>query len=110
VLTAGASATSLPAGQPLTFSGTVAPIHPGKVVYLERQNAFGTGYHVVGITALTGAGTYSITHFVFGAGKQVYRIKVPGDPLNQANSSAPFTIEVTPAPLGSLKPQSQNAL
>jgi len=110
VLTAGVSATSLPAGQPLTFSGTVNPIHPGKTVYLERQNAFGTGFHVVGVGTVAADGTYSIMHFVFGAGKQVYRVKVPGDPTNQANSSTPFTIEVTPAPLGSLRPQPQSRL
>jgi hypothetical protein len=109
VLTAEASATSVPAGQPVTFSGTVSPSHEGKVVYLERQNAFGTGFHVVGITSLTG-GSYSITRFMFGGGKQVYRIKVPGDPLNMASSSTPFTVEVTPAPPGLLHPRAQNNL
>jgi len=110
VLTAGASASTVQAGQPLTFSGTVAPVHTGKVVYLERQNAFGTGWHVVGVTTVTGGGTYSITRFVFGAGKQSYRIKVPGDPVNMAASSGPFAIEVTPAPPGLLRPRAQNSL
>jgi hypothetical protein len=110
VLTAGVSATTVQAGQPLVFSGTVAPIHPGKVVYLERQNAFGTGFHVVGVTTLTAGGTYSITRFPFGSGKQVYRIKVPGDPANMAASSSPFTVEVTPAPPSLLRPRAQNSL
>lgn len=110
VLTAGVSATTVQAGQPLVFSGTVAPIHAGKVVYLERQNVFGTGFHVVGVTTVTSGGTYSITRFPFGSGKQVYRIKVPGDPLNMAVSSSPFTVEVTPAPPGLLRPRAQSSL
>lgn len=107
VLTAGVSATTIQAGQSLTFSGTVAPVRAGHVVYLERQNAFGSGYHVVDVGTLTTAGTYTIAHFVFGPGKQVYRVKVPGDPAYQAVSSAPFTIEVTPAPPASLQPVTQ---
>jgi hypothetical protein len=104
LLTAGVSGKSVQAGQSLTFAGTVTPVHPGKIVYLERENQFGGGFHVADVGAVTAGGTYSITHFFFGVGKQVYRIKVPGDPDNQAMSSTPFTIEVTPAPPAALKP------
>jgi hypothetical protein len=107
VLTAGVSATTVASGQPLTFSGTVIPTHPehpGHVVYLERENAFGGGFHVVDVGTVEPDSAYSIVHSVFGAGKQVFRVRVPGDPQNQAVSSSPFTIEVTPAPPGSLKP------
>jgi hypothetical protein len=104
VLTASVSATTIQAGQALTFSGTVTPGPVGHVVYLERENAFGGGYHVANVGTVGAGGAYSITHFVFGSGKQVYRIKVPGDPANQAVSSTPFTVEVTPAPPGSLRP------
>jgi hypothetical protein len=102
VLTAGASTKAIKSGESVTFSGTVAPIHAGKVVYLERENSFGGGYHVADVGTVTAGGTYSITHFIFGAAKGVFRIKVPGDDDNQAVSSSPFTIEVSPAPPGAL--------
>jgi len=107
VLTAGVSATSVQSGQTLTFTGTAVPTHPehpGHVVYLERENAFGGGFHVVDVGTVEPDSAYSITHPVFGSGKQVYRVRVPGDPQNQAVSSSTFTIEVTPAQPGSLKP------
>ena len=107
VLTAGVSAATVPAGQTLTFAGTVTPFREGHVVYLERQNANGGGYHVVDLGTLTagpaGTGTYSITHAFFGMGKQILRIKVPGDPENEGVASAPFTIEVTPSPAAALR-------
>jgi hypothetical protein len=104
VLTAAVSATTIPAGQSLTFSGTVTPDHVGHVVYLERENLFGGGFHVADVGTVTSASTYSIGHFVFGSGKQVFRIKVPGDPENQAISSTPFAIVVTPSPAALLHP------
>jgi len=104
VLTAGISAMTVQSGQPLTFAGTVTPGNAGKTVYLERENSFGGGYHVADVGSVTAGGTYSITDFIFGVGKAVFRVKVPGDPNNQAIASAPFTVEVTPAPPASLKP------
>lgn len=109
-LTAGVSGYTVPAGQPLTFSGIVSPVRAGKAVYLERQNLVGGGYHIVDLTSVTSTGGYSITHYMFGSGKQVYRVRVPGDPDNQAISSTSFPIEVTPAPVGSLRPVSQGTL
>ena len=100
VLTANASATTVQAGQPLTFSGTVTPVYAGKAVYIERQNQGGTGFHVIDVGAVTSAGTYSITDQVFGTGSDVFRVKVPGDPSNQSAASQLFTITVTPAPPG----------
>ena len=58
VLTAEASATSLMEGQVVTFSGNVAPTpaQPGHVIYLQRENASGTGFHVVRVgTGHTGS-------------------------------------------------------
>ena len=99
LLTAGVSGTKVLAGQPLTFSGTVTPAHKGKTVYLERENQFGGGFHIAELgEVLFPSGTYSITHVFFGAGKQVFRVHVPGDPENQRVSSPTFTIEVAPSP------------
>jgi hypothetical protein len=115
-LTASASATALQDGQALTFTGTVTPGHAGKHVYLERQDLSGSGYHVVAVAPLqapasaSGPASYTIVHIVFGTGKQVYRIKVPGDPDNQGSASAPVTVEVTPAPAATLAPGPQPPL
>jgi len=111
-LTAEISATSLEDGQAFTVSGFVTPYHAGHLVYLERQNVSGNGYHVVAVAKLTpsgtGAASYSVAHAVFGVGRQLYRIKVPGDPGNLGAASAPFAVEVTPAPAAALQPGPPN--
>jgi hypothetical protein len=115
-LTAASTASSLQDGQTLSFSGTVTPYRAGHEIYLERQNGAGTGgFHVVAVAMPQAAepgqpASYTISHVVFGLGKQVYRVKVPGDPDNQGVASAPFTVEVTSAPPGSLQPGAQTPL
>jgi hypothetical protein len=106
LLSASASAAASPAGQPVTFSGTVTPVHTGHVVYLERENLAG-GFHVADVGTVAADGTYSISHYMFGSGKQVYRIHVPGDPENMGTSSQTFPVQVTPPPPGSLRPLPQ---
>ena len=110
VLTASASATTVSSGQALTFAGTVTPARVGHVVYLERQNVFGGGFHVVDVATVAADSTYTINHAIFGLGSEVFRVKIPGDPLNQAISSTPFSITVTPATPGALSPHAQNKL
>jgi len=105
VLTAQVSATTIQAGQPLTFSGTVAPDHTGHVIYLERQNAAGTGYHVVQVGRVLPGSTYMIMHQIYVPGTKVFRVKIPGGPENEGAVSAPFTIQVTPAPASALAPE-----
>jgi hypothetical protein len=111
VVTASAESTKLASGTVDTFSGTVAPAtRVGHAVYLEKQNPFGGGYHVVDLGFVASGGTYSIKYDVIGSGKQVYRVKVPGDPINQAASSTPIEVEVTPAPILAPKLQPQPTL
>ncbi|HEY4450885.1 MAG TPA: hypothetical protein VGN13_04735 [Solirubrobacteraceae bacterium] len=100
VTTAGASAGTVQSGQALTFSGTLTPARVGHTVYLERQNAFGGGYHVVDVGTVAADGSYAIVHVIFGKGAEVFRVKAPGDHVNQASSSAQIPIQVTPAPAG----------
>ena len=102
VLTAEASPTTLPAGQAVTFSGTVSPDHAGHAIYLERENASGTGFHVVQRGYVLPNSTYSIVHQVYVPGTKVYRIDVPGGPENGRAVSQPFTIQVNPAPAAAL--------
>ncbi|HEY4426793.1 MAG TPA: hypothetical protein VGN08_01155 [Solirubrobacteraceae bacterium] len=110
VVTATASATKVQSGQPVAFTGTVNPIQAGHPVYIERQSAIGGGFHVVEVTTVSGAGTYSIAHAVFGSGTAVLRIHIPGGPENQGASSQTFPIEVTPAPPGALHPAAPGRL
>jgi hypothetical protein len=105
VLTAQVSATTVQAGQSLTFSGTVAPDHTGHVIYLERQNATGGDFHVVQVARVKVGSAYSIVHTVYEPGVKVFRVKIPGGPENEGAASTPFTITVTPAPAAALAPE-----
>jgi hypothetical protein len=103
-VTATPSATSVQAGVPVTFTGTVtpAPTHP-HLIYLERQNASGLSFHVVEVAQIGPGGTYTLSHAFFGPGTAKLRVKVPGDPERQGVGSAIVPITITPAPPGSLK-------
>jgi hypothetical protein len=105
VLTAQVSATIIQAGQTVTFSGTVAPDHTGHVIYLERQNAHGSGFHVVQVAFVGAGSTYSIVHRLYDPGVKVLRVFIPGGPENQGAASPPFAIAVTPAPPSTLVPE-----
>ncbi len=107
LLTASVSRTTVPAGQPVVFSGAVAPNHAGDVVYLERRDAKGVGYHVIQVGLIGAGSTYTIEHRFYDAGSKNVRIYVPGGPLNGAGASAPFTIEVTPVLATALTPEAE---
>jgi hypothetical protein len=102
VLTAQVSQSTIQAGQALKFSGTVAPDHTGHVIYLERQNASGDGFHVVEVAKVGAGSAYSLVHKVYDPGTKVFRVRIPGGPENEGAASAAFTILVIPAPPSSL--------
>jgi hypothetical protein len=105
VLTAQVSATIVPAGQPVAFSGTVSPDHTGHVIYLERLNAHDPGFHVIQVGFVGPASTYTLVHQFYFPGTKVTRVSIPGGPENQGATSAPFTIAVTPAAASTLVPE-----
>jgi hypothetical protein len=105
LLTAQVSATTIEAGNTLTFSGAVAPDHAGHVIYLERQDRFGGEFHVVEVSVVGPGSTYSIAHTVYDRGVKVFKVKIPGGPENIGAQSAPFTIVVKKAPPERLKPE-----
>jgi hypothetical protein len=105
VLTAEASPSTVQAGQAVTFSGTVAPDHSGHIIYLERQNANGTGFHVIQVGRVLPGSTYSIVHQFYVPGTKIVRIDIPGGPDNGRAVSQPFTITVTPTPASALTPE-----
>ena len=105
LLSAQVSATTVQAGSTLSFTGTVAPSHPGHVIYLERQDASDSGFHVVQVSFVDPSSTYSIAHTVYDPGMKVFRVHIPGGPENEGAASAPFTITVTPGPAAALMPE-----
>ncbi len=105
MLTAAVSQTTIQAGQSLTFAGSVAPDHTGHVIYLERQNASGSGFHVVKVGFVTIGSIYSIAHTVYEPGTKIFRVKIPGGPENEGAASTPFTVVVTPAAAAALTPE-----
>jgi hypothetical protein len=106
VLTAAVSQSTIEAGRTLTFTGTVAPDHTGHIIYLERQNVGNGNFHVVEVATVGAGSAYSIAHTVYAPGTKVFRVRIPGGPENEGAASAPFTIQVTPAPAASLTPES----
>jgi hypothetical protein len=104
VLSDEVSPSTVQAGQAFTVKGTVAPEHAGHIVYLERENASGNGFHVVQVATIEGS-TYTIVHTVYDVGTKTFRVRVPGDRENEGAVSAPFTIQVNPAPASALRPE-----
>ena len=106
-LIAAPSASSVPVGQPLTFSGTVTPAVAGHPIYLQVQNPSGVNFHVVQVGTVGADGKYSITHTIYNTtfSQRKFRVKVPGDPQNQGVASPLFTVAVTAA-AGPIAPES----
>lgn len=104
ILTASVSPSGpVQAGQALTFSGTVTPEQTGHIIYLERQNASGNGFHVVKVSLIGAGSSYSLTYTIYTPGTSVFRVRIPGGPNDEGAVSQPFTIQVTPAPAAALK-------
>jgi hypothetical protein len=98
LLTASEAPSTVSAGGSVTFSGTVSPDATGHVIYLQRQNPNGNGFHTVQIENVGAGSVYSITRRLFVPGTKVFRVFIPGGPLNQGAASQSFTINVNPAP------------
>ncbi len=105
VLSAQASETSVQEGQQLTFTGSVSPSHPGHIIYLERRNASGAGFHIVQVGTITAESMFSITYQVYSTGTQVFRVYIPGGPENGGAASQLFTVQVTPVAAAVLMPE-----
>ncbi|HXA53663.1 MAG TPA: hypothetical protein VNV37_02195, partial [Solirubrobacteraceae bacterium] len=105
VVSAQASTTATLQGQIVTFSGKVepTPLRPEHVIYLERQNASGSGFHIVREATVGAGGTYSIPYQVANVGNDVFRVYIPGGPDNGGAASPLITVKVSPAPAAALK-------
>jgi hypothetical protein len=96
-LSAEAPVSTVQTGVPVNFSGTVVPAPVGAVVHLERRNASGIGFHIVGVGTVTSSYTYSIADTFKLAGSAVMRITVPAGPQTIASTSPEITIAAAPA-------------
>jgi hypothetical protein len=105
VLTTEVSSTTVQAGQPVTFSGTVSPDDTGHVIYLEAQNAAGTAFHVIQVARVLPGSTYSIVHQFYVPKTHVVRVDVPGSPGNGGVASQPISITVNPVSAAALTPE-----
>lgn len=105
VLTAEAVPSTVQAGQSVTFSGTVSPDQTGHVIYLERQNARGPGFHVVQLSFVGAGSSYDIVHRFYDAGTKLLRVYIPGGPDNQGAAGPSLTIQVNPALASTLTPE-----
>ncbi|HWH12414.1 MAG TPA: hypothetical protein VG165_14895 [Solirubrobacteraceae bacterium] len=99
-LSVSVSATTVTEGQTVTFSGGVGPDKTGHVIYLQRQDASGSGFHTLQVARVGAGSTYTIVHRVFDTG--VFRVLIPGGPENVGAAGAPIAITVTPAPATAL--------
>ena len=102
LLTASETPSTVAAGQSVTFSGTVAPDKTGHVIYIQRQNPDGNGFHTVQVGTVGPGSVYSISRRLFAPGTKVFRVLIPGGPLNQGAASQPFTVTVTQPPASQL--------
>ena len=105
VLAAEASPTTVQAGQPVSFSGTVDPAAAGHVIFLEAQDASGAGFHVIEVGRVLTDSSYTLVHQFYVAKTHVVRVEIPGGPSNGRAISQPFEIQVTPAPASTLAPE-----
>jgi hypothetical protein len=97
LLTASEAPSTVNAGDQVTFSGTVAPDATGHVIYLQRQNPSGNGFHTVQAANVGTGSVYSISRRLFVPGTKVFRVLIPGGPMNQGAASQTFTVNVNPA-------------
>lgn len=90
-----AIAASVKVGQPVVFTGALAPAGAGLSVRLERENVSGTGFVPVASAVSDAESHYEISGSFAKAGSYTMRVKVPNDGNHAASASAPFTVEVT---------------
>jgi hypothetical protein len=101
LVTLAASATSTPAGQAVTFSGTATPNQAGDTVYLQRLGADGD-WHTVGVHTVTGNSTFQFVRTFGNAGTKTFRAWVLPDPANLGGASGSVAVDVTLPPVSTL--------
>ena len=93
-VTSAVSRTSVGLGGTLTMSGSVAPSHAGKTVYLQRYLGSGT-WTTVTSRALSSTSTYTFSVKPTSRGTFTYRVYKPADTDHLASYSPNRAVKVT---------------
>ena len=93
-VTGTVSRTSLPLGGTFTLSGSVAPSHAGRTVYVQRY-AGNNAWTTVTSRALTSTSTYAFTVKPATRGTFTYRVHLPADTDHLASYSPNRAVKVT---------------
>jgi len=96
VVTASVDQTNVVAGTTLTFTGSVSPDKNGHVIYLQKSNPSGNGWHTIQQRNVQAGSTFTLTHRVTAPGVKQFRVVIPGGPVNQRGVSQALTVTVTP--------------
>jgi len=95
VVTLAASAPSTTTAQPVTFSGTVFPLHPNQRVLLQEQNSVsGNGWSTIASGNTNSSSAFSIAHRFRLPGSYTLRAFFPSDPRNIAGMSPSISLTV----------------
>jgi hypothetical protein len=92
-VTPDALPATIKVGEPLSFSGTLAPSGGGRTVRLEQ--AAGVGFQTVGTGVTDSESKYAIAYAFTHPGSYTIRIRIAGDGGNQLGGSEPLTVLVT---------------
>lgn len=102
-VTLTASTSSVTAGQPVTFTGTVTPNQAGDIVYLQRLGADGD-WHTVGVHRVQANSTFQFARVFGNARTKTFRAWVLPDPANLGGASPSVAVNVSLPPVSSLPP------
>jgi hypothetical protein len=97
-------AAGVPAGQPLTLTGSVTPATAARSVYLEREGTAGLTFHPIAVASVASDGSFSIAHVFLSPGAATLRVAVPDTGTYAAGLGEPFGVQVTAAAPGAAAP------
>jgi hypothetical protein len=83
-----ASSTAIPLGQAVTFSGRIAPAHPGTTVYLQMRDRTAAWKNVANGPSATD-GSFSVKYRPLTVGRHSFRMYWAGD-VDHAAGSGPL--------------------
>ncbi len=105
ILTMQTTTSRAPAGQTVTFIGTVLPDKAGHVIYLQKLGKDGD-FHTVQIGFVHGGSTFQFNWTLGVPGTHTFRARITGDPENIGAASAPVSVTATSPSVSSLPPAS----
>ena len=94
-VTFAASTATAMTGQPVSFTGTVAPVRRHQLVLLQQQDSVsGNGWQTIASGYTNGASAFTIVHRFRSAGSYTLRALFPRDARNLAGASASLSLAV----------------